>query len=383
MPIKVAVVIPVYKAELNELEKISLAQCKKVLGKYPLIFVAPAGAKFSYFAQGNAVAQFQPQFFQSTTTYSQLLMSPFFYEAFKDFDYILIYQLDAFVFYDALEYFCSLGYDYIGAPWSTWYPWFMSIKKNISLVGNGGFSLRNVKAHYNVVINHSDWAKQLLLLNHGEDTFFSLCGKRTDCDFRVAPINIAYKFSAECTPERIIKKNGGNLPFGCHAWTKVDVDFYVKLFSQFDYDLRPVKDKMRNGNFEKILRDGLLSEAFRRFNRRLWRGQSILRYLPTRRFASVRVIRHPFNMMILARLLLEDNSLADKVFIYDPDEQDLLLQDLTLQKQPHLLISFPGDYDNGLISAVEQRGFLYGKRVVSFWREYLTRCERLFRNLGK
>jgi len=36
-----------------------------------------------------------------------------------------------------------------------------------------------------------------------------------------------------------------------------------------------------------------------------------------------------------------------------------------------------------LISAVEGRGFSYGKRIVSFWREYLTRCEELFRNLGK
>jgi len=44
------------------------------------------------------------------------MMSPAFYDAFKAFDYILIYQLDAFVFRDELEYFCSLGYDYIGAP---------------------------------------------------------------------------------------------------------------------------------------------------------------------------------------------------------------------------------------------------------------------------
>ena len=107
-----------------------------------------------------------------------------------------------------------------------------------------------------------------------------------------------------------------------------------------------------------------------------------MRYLPRRDFASVRVVRHPAAMMILARLLLENPALADKIFLYDNDEQDLLLNDLTLQKQPHLLITV-GGLDTDLISAVEGRGFAYGKRVVSFWREYLNRCEELFRKLGK
>ena len=117
MSTKIAVVIPVYREELTDLEKISLTQCRKVLGRYPLIFVAPEGKNFSYFAAGDAVANFPAEYFRSTQTYSRLLMSPQFYETFSDFDYMLIYQLDAFVFYDALEEFCSLGYDYIGAPW--------------------------------------------------------------------------------------------------------------------------------------------------------------------------------------------------------------------------------------------------------------------------
>ena len=140
MATKAAVVIPVYKAELNELEKISLAQCSRVLGSYPLIFVAPEGKNFSYLAQSDMILHCPPQFFQSVQTYNHLMMSPEFYEAFADFDYILIYQLDAFVFYDALEDFCSLGYDYIGAPWPRMY--IKNVPENISHVGNGGFSSR-------------------------------------------------------------------------------------------------------------------------------------------------------------------------------------------------------------------------------------------------
>lgn len=43
---KIAVVIPTYKTELNPLEKISLDRCRKVFGRYPLIFVVPEGKKF-------------------------------------------------------------------------------------------------------------------------------------------------------------------------------------------------------------------------------------------------------------------------------------------------------------------------------------------------
>ena len=35
---------------------------------------------------------------------------------FLEYQYMLIYQLDAFVFEDKLDYFCELGYDYIGIP---------------------------------------------------------------------------------------------------------------------------------------------------------------------------------------------------------------------------------------------------------------------------
>ena len=79
------------------------------------------------------------------------MLNPNFYQRFRRFEYILIYQLDAFVFSDRLEEFCRLGYDYIGAPW----PLGDGNKHNEELVvegnhfltvGNGGFSLRRVQA---------------------------------------------------------------------------------------------------------------------------------------------------------------------------------------------------------------------------------------------
>ena len=377
--LKVAVVIPTHKEELNPLEKISLAQCRKVLGRYPIIFALPEGKNFSFLEPNDKVVYFPPQCFQSIKAYNVLMMSPFFYEAFKDFEYILIYELDAFVFYDALENFCSLGYDYIGAPWPLMYlsPW----RKIISCVGNSGFCLRNVKAHYNLLIKHPDLITHCIEKNFPEDVFFSYCGKRSDCEFNVAPIDVAYKFSAEFNPARVVKKNGNKLPFGCHAWHKHSPEIYTKVFQQLGYDLQPLKNLMIDG--DSGLNNWLINAAMQRLTRRLNRGQSIMRYLPTKNFASVRVIRHPFAMMILTRLLMEDSSLSDKIFLYTPDEQDILLHDLSPQKLPHLLITGSLTVDASLIAAVEKKGFAYGKRVVSFHREYLNRCAELFRKLGK
>ena len=335
---KVAVVIPIYKEELNDLEKISLAQCRKVLGKYPIIFFGPEGKNFSYLEPNEKLIRFPPQFFQNTQTYSALCMSPNFYAAFKDFEYILIYQLDAFVFYDALEYFCSLGYDYIGAPWPKIYR--DNVKEKFSPVGNGGFSLRNVKAHYSLLLEHLDLIKYWHARQYPEDVFFSHCGKRNDCNFRVAPINIAYKFSAEFNPMRVTKKNGGKLPFGCHAWYRQYQEFYIEAFLKLGWDLRPIKNLFFP--FDGGLTNWLIKVAFQRLSRRLQRGQSILRYLPKNHFASMRVIRSPLAMMIFFRLMFENPRITDEVYFYEESEQDILTSDLTLKREPHLLIAVGG-----------------------------------------
>ena len=77
--------------------------------RYPLIFVVPNDKNFSYFQPNDKVARLPPQFFKTLKAYNQLMMSTEFYKMFSDFDYILIYELDAFVFSDKLEYFCNLG----------------------------------------------------------------------------------------------------------------------------------------------------------------------------------------------------------------------------------------------------------------------------------
>ena len=373
MPSKVAVVIPVYKEELNEFEKISLAQVRKVLRNYPIVFVAPEGKSFPYIEQNDLIAQFPQKFFQSTKTYNRLLLSPEFYETFLDLDYILIYQLDAFVFYDALEFFCSLGWDYIGAP-VAYHSWYGYKQKKIPRVGNGGFSLRKVKTCHQLLkecVALSNW--QFFLDHFYEDTFFGFCGIRDDVDFHTAPVEVAICFAVDYFPDRFLRRIGNKIPFGCHGWSKYSADAYVKLFAQAGYDLRPLRDKMDTKDYQFALEISLEVTAMKRLLRRIDHGQSILKYLPTKKFTSVRMIRSPEASKILSRLIQEDDSLTDKIFLCDAEDFMNLVNDAT---DGDLILS--AEYDKSLIERIKERGI----NVVSYRQEYLKHCEKLFHGLG-
>ena len=380
MSTNVAVVIPIYKEKLNELEKISLAQVRKVLGRYPIIFVAPDGKNFSYIEPNEILVQFSPQYFQSVKTYSHLLMSPLFYAAFKNFEYILIYQLDAFVFYDALKEFCRLGYDYIGAP-LPYHTWQGSRYPKTPRVGNGGFSLRNVKACHKLLSEAVHWANfENIRKNYPEDAFFAMCGVLEE-NFKVAPVEVGNCFAMEYYPAHHVKNLGGELPFGCHDWTKFSANFYVKLFAKFGYDLRPFQSQMRNADNEIQLPLNLTKIAMKRLIRDFDRQKSLFQYLPTKKFSSVRVIRSPDVMKILAQLIVEDNSITDQIFIYDEKDFRDLISDVTRKNLPHLVLCT--DYDKSLIGAIKQKGLTYGEHVISFQREYIKIQEKIFHNLGR
>ena len=114
----VIIVVPIYRSELRETERVSLLQLQKVLGNYPRVFLAPASLSFDFGALGRGfgVERFDDAYFDGLSGYSCLMLSDEFYARFADYQYVLIYQLDAFVFQDTLRAFCALGYDYIGAP---------------------------------------------------------------------------------------------------------------------------------------------------------------------------------------------------------------------------------------------------------------------------
>jgi hypothetical protein len=227
---QVAIIIPVYQATLSKNEQISLRQCQQILGKHPIIIVAPHKLNTDFLAEyidAYTVIKFPDTYFLSPKTYNHLLVSETFYQAFIAFEYILIYQLDAYVFEDQLLAWCQKGYDYIGAP---------KLKKahftgdstlfQEPILMNGGLSLRNVKSLLRYIRYYAYFFNEW---KANEDAMFSFAQRRS-YPFRwllkLPTWQDALAFSIEKNPEIGIKLLGGALPFGCHAWEKYSPSFW-------------------------------------------------------------------------------------------------------------------------------------------------------------
>lgn len=226
----VAVVIPYYHSELTELESISFRNCCTILKKYQIILVLPEKIpRRKYPTEENLLYEQVPdEWMESVDSYNQMMLSKDFYRRFKQYEFILIFQLDAFVFSDCLEQFCDYGYDYIGAPWLNGMKYLRTIEGDgVWYVGNGGFSLRKVAAFLHIlegeITNCIDTNEDAFWASHNSD------------QFHVAPMDVALKFSFERDVRRCFKLNSNELPFGCHAWEKYDFAFWKPIFEQMGY----------------------------------------------------------------------------------------------------------------------------------------------------
>lgn len=224
----VAVVIPYYHSELTALEKISFHNCLTVLREYPIILVVPERIPRTEYPKEEMLIyeQVPNEWLESVSSYNQMMMSEEFYRRFLQYEFILIFQLDAFVFSDCLEKFCC--YDYIGAPWLNGWKYLRTIEAGgIWKVGNGGLSLRRVRAFLEILEKETvDYIN--------EDVFWA---SHISEQFQVAPIDVALQFSFEKDVRTCFRLNNNQLPFGCHAWERYDLEFWAPIFEQMGYRL--------------------------------------------------------------------------------------------------------------------------------------------------
>ena len=145
------IVVPVYNEVPNELEKLSLKQLDIIIkDDIEICLVGPNRINFSSYVElfnnnKPTCANFDDKYFESNKSYSQLCLSYDFYKKFDDYEYMLIYQTDCWIFRNEIKKFCEMGYDYIGgpiySPGSRW-PSFKNSMRPV--VGNGGLSLRKI-----------------------------------------------------------------------------------------------------------------------------------------------------------------------------------------------------------------------------------------------
>lgn len=233
------IVIPYYKASINELEKVSIMQALKTLKHYRKAFLVPNSfsVKIIPFDSTCEIKKYPDKCFSSTVQYSRLMLSPDFYKEFRVYKYMLIYQLDAFVFSDNLKYFCQLGYDYIGAPWFRSSGAFGFVKGH---VGNGGLSLRHIVNTIRVLETNMDLLSNerlFNLTNIGEDMVLSYLGNNPNYDYKIAPLGVAKDFSLECDFQKAYSQLDTTLPFGCHHWWNGDFEIWRQYVLAQGYDI--------------------------------------------------------------------------------------------------------------------------------------------------
>lgn len=240
----VCVVVPIYRPQLSQDDRVSLLQTCTVLAGYPIIAIHPEGLDVSAIQAEFPQLQFrsfQPQYFAGVEGYNRLMLSEDLYAAFLDYEYMLICQLDVFIFKDDLADWCRRGYDYVGAPWLKRgvYDW-PGVRQFVQLysamqrrsgrltqfdrynrVGNGGLSLRRVESHLKVIRNQQDEVRLYAQVNNrkhlfNEDTFWAMVPQ----GFKYPTAEEAVLFSYNKYPEISYRLSGGAMPFGCHGWTK-------------------------------------------------------------------------------------------------------------------------------------------------------------------
>jgi hypothetical protein len=229
----VAIVIPIYKNEMTLSECISIKQALKIFPENDIILVTYEGLNLeNYFniSKQFKVELFDRPYFSNIGGYNKLMLSGKFYYRFLQYQYLLIYQLDAYVFKNQLNKWTSKDYDYVGAPWLIPPPISSNKKPKVNIqhwfvnkVGNGGLSLRKVKTHFWTALFFSPL---LVFFPLNEDMFFGVLMDYLNPFYRKPEATEALQFAFEMNPTKSFELNNKQLPMGVHAWEKYEPEFW-------------------------------------------------------------------------------------------------------------------------------------------------------------
>lgn len=236
----VAVLIPIYREFLDRLETISLDVSIPMLHRRKIYFITASNMNIDFYKQRYPDIEFKffhDKYFQSIGNYNELLLSPFFYENFSDFEFVLILQTDGICFRDELDFWLEQPYDYIGAPWPDAYTLQLNIDQFTDVggvlvqtkVGNGGVSLRRINKMIDLLNEFPQSLNYFLASQSSEDLYFSVLGAVSK-NFIIPNFMQAALFSLELNPGYFVSFNRGKLPCFSHAWWKHDLNFWKSNF---------------------------------------------------------------------------------------------------------------------------------------------------------
>lgn len=248
------IIVPIYQ-KLSACDKLSLRSLIKTTLidsdlKYPVYIICPQSKleviyldfneflnkEFGLKLDATHFVSFTDLYFDSTVSYSKLLLNHKFYETFykMGFEYSYIFQLDCFLFRDEFQYWVNLDYDYIGAPICASNSDWGENADNLDYVGNGGFSLRNNKTFLEVLNQngvfkeiYQKYSKELL------ETMLPKNSNKRYIDFediyicrllskfikiKIPQVKAIAGFAWDRNPWIVQKKYKVELPMCCHNW---------------------------------------------------------------------------------------------------------------------------------------------------------------------
>ena len=236
------IVVPVYHNVPDELEQLSLKQLDKIVLDIDICLIGPDDINYEEYSKLFSndriqIKNFNKEYFKSQQSYSTLCLEYDFYNSFSQYEYMMMYQTDCWIFRNEIKKFCEMGYDYIGGPiyssGSHW-PGFNNCSRPI--VGNGGLSLRKIYTMKKLT------DKNGYLYNKYKDEWYSveyedmfICDILAhDIYMNIPDYRIAEKFSVDFIPKYMNRLN----PMGAH-----------RVFGLYNY----WKNRIEELNDERIL----------------------------------------------------------------------------------------------------------------------------------
>lgn len=201
---KCCIVIITHKERLSGIDEQSFKRVFNVFnGKRDIKLILKDNISYDYYEKYKEKYDFEiikvnHEWLDSLWSYNSMSCSKEFWEMFTDYDYVLTYHTDCWVFDDRLDYFMNFGYDWYGAPWP-----FLN-----NLVGNSGFSLRRVSKMLEITSKY----KFKVGVAYDDIWFCKLHGD----EMNICPWEIAVNFSLETVSKEFLL-GVNTIPMGFHG----------------------------------------------------------------------------------------------------------------------------------------------------------------------
>lgn len=283
--------VPLYKLQWTPVEIAALTRCISLLRQYHFILAHKASHDYHEVLQwwtetlplldSWSLLPLDDIHLSSISHYNRLMLSVDFYARIASWDYVLVFQLDAWILSGNLSEWLSRGYTYVGAPWC---PHLGGDPDCIAMgVGNGGLSLRNIHEMIKILgsprykfspvlaigelvarsdlasnyCRHHPLVRSVVFLNRlirllivllawplahrnnlsyyarqgtNEDVIIGIYCPRVFKWMRIPSPGEAAHFSLETNAKEVSSAFSVGIPFGCHAWERLDRSFFVENF---------------------------------------------------------------------------------------------------------------------------------------------------------